>query len=390
MPHTWSAVILAGGLGSRLNPLTAEICKPMVSVANRPMIDYAIDHLRYAGISKIIICVKKFGDELRNQIHTTWTEDLQKKLGLEIIVPKNDSKGTADAVRMVAKHIDSDHVVISMADIITSLDMKAMMEYHIQKDAQSTVSMKRIEEMATKYGNTMLADDGRIIRFLEKPSSEEIYLSALTGGGTESLPIINTGIYCFKKEIIDFLGTTDMMDFGKHVFPYLKENEYRLYGFLPQSNYYWLDVGNPTTYLWSNWDMLRLYGFPITPKGVRQGESHIWYLEDEKPSSNLSHGTYICLGKNNQYGTGNFIKELTSIGSNCQFANHVSIDRSVIWDNVKLGNGVKVEQSVIANNVKIADHCIIRSNTVIGPNCKILKPNTILDNQILSQNTIIE
>lgn len=390
MPTKWNAVILAGGLGSRLNPLTAEMCKPMVSVANRPMIDYAIDHLRYAGISKIIVCVKKFGDELRKQIQATWTQEYLEKIGLEIIIPKNDSKGTADAVRMVSQHIDSENVVISMADIITSLDMKAMMEFHMQKNAHSTVSMKRIEEMATKYGNTMLAKDGKILRFLEKPSSEEIYLSALTGGGTESLPIINTGIYCFKKEIIDFLNTNEMMDFSKHVFPYLKENNYRLFGFLPKSNYYWLDVGNPTTYLWSNWDMLRLYGFPIAPRGVRQGDSHIWYFDNEKPTSNLSHGSYVCLGKNNRYGTSNFIKELSSIGSNCEFANHVYIDRSVIWDNVKLGNGVRVEQSIIANNVEIADHCVIRSNSVIGPNCKILKPNTVLDAQILTENTILE
>ena len=146
MVEKWSAVILAGGIGSRLNPLTAKICKPMVPLCNRPMVDYAIDHLRYAGIKKIIIVVKHFGNELRDQINSTWTKEICEKLGIEILIPKVNSMGTADAVRKVADLITSENFVVSMADIVTNLPMTKFMEYHLRKKAkaQATVSMKRI------------------------------------------------------------------------------------------------------------------------------------------------------------------------------------------------------------------------------------------------------
>ncbi|MHA1717935.1 MAG: sugar phosphate nucleotidyltransferase [Promethearchaeota archaeon] len=383
MVEKWSAVILAGGIGSRLFPLTAKICKPMVPVGNRPMVDYAIDHLRYAGIKKIIIVVKHLGNALRAQINSTWTKDVCDKLGIEILIPNVDSLGTADAVRKVADKIDSENFVVSMADIVTNLPMKRFMEYHISKEAQATVSMKRIEEMATKYGNTLLNSEGQIIRFLEKPSSQEIYLSALTRGSPQTLPIINTGIYCFKREILDLLNETPFMDFGKEVFPFLLEHRYKLYGFV--DDYYWLDVGNPTTYLWSNWDILRLYGWPITPLGKKY-EKFRWFLEE--PSQDLEYGENICLGKNNKYGENIYIKSLTSIGSNCSIGDDVFIDRSVIWDNVKIGKDCKIEQSVIANDCVIGDGCIIKSNTIVGPNSTV-RSKTVLNSKIIHSDSIV-
>ena len=85
MTEKWSAVILAGGLGTRLSPLTTNICKPMAPIANKPMVDFAIDHIRYAGIKKIIIIVKHLGDELRALIESTWTPELCEKIGLDIL-----------------------------------------------------------------------------------------------------------------------------------------------------------------------------------------------------------------------------------------------------------------------------------------------------------------
>ncbi len=382
MVEKWSAVILAGGIGSRLSPLTAKICKPMVPLCNRPMVDYAIDHLRYAGIKKLIIVVKHLGNELRELINSTWTKEICEKLGIEILIPKVNSMGTADAIRKVADEITSENFVVSMADIVTNLPMTKFMEYHLMKNAQATVSMKRIEEMATKYGNTLLDNDGKIIRFLEKPSSQEIYLSALSRRSAQILPIINTGIYCFNREILDLIKETTFMDFGKEIFPYLLEHQYRLYGFV--DDYYWLDVGNPTTYLWSNWDILRLYGWPITPPGEQEGKSK-WFLE--KPPSHLKYGNNVCLGKNNTFGNNNLIKNLTSIGSNCTFGDNVVIDRSVIWNSAEFGSNVTIEQSVIANDCVIGDDCVIKS-CIIGSNSTI-RPKNTLNAKILKAETIL-
>ena len=152
--------------------------------------------------------------------------------------------------------------------------------------------------------------------------------------------------------------------------------------------YYWMDVGNHTTYLWANWDMLRQFGYPVNPKGIRQRSQNVWYQEPEAPK-NLTHGDFVCLGQHNQYGVGSKIVSLTSIGSHVIIGDDTEIDRSVIWDRVRIGNNVQISNSIIANDCEIADHCIIKSNSVLGPGVKITRTHTVLDNQVLREDTII-
>lgn len=139
----WSAVVLAGGIGSRLQPLTSKIPKPLVAVTNQPMISFAIDHLRYAGIKHIIIVLKHMADLLRDYLEKEWTPERLGDVKLEI--PEVDPQGTADAVRSVANLIPTDHFVVSMADIVTNLPMREMMNFHETKGGIGTISMKTIE-----------------------------------------------------------------------------------------------------------------------------------------------------------------------------------------------------------------------------------------------------
>ncbi|MHA1819269.1 MAG: sugar phosphate nucleotidyltransferase [Promethearchaeota archaeon] len=391
MNKDWSAIILAGGIGSRLAPLTTYICKPQVSVTNKPMIDYAIDHLRFAGIKKIIICVKHLGDKLTAYLKEKWTPIMENEdPELEIQIPKNDSKGTADAVRKVWDLIETDHFVVSMADIITNLPMKDFMQYHLDKKADATVSMKPIDEFATKYGNTVLDENGRIKLFLEKPSAQEIFLSTLarSSENEQVLPIINTGIYCFEKEIArQAIMETNYMDFGKEIFPYLLENGYKLYGFV--ANYYWMDIGNPKTYLWANWDILREYGWPILPNGKDELNKKIWWQEQPiVPPTSKIHDR-VCLGKNIYFGENVEIDSLSVIGNNVKIGNNSFISQSVIWDNVKIGENCRIVDAVIANNCEIGDNCEIRTEAVVGPNVKV-DEGVLLDSVTIPADKVVK
>jgi NDP-sugar pyrophosphorylase family protein len=378
----WSAVILAGGVGSRLMPLTTNICKPMVAVTNKPMIDYAIDHLRFAGIKHIIICVKHFGELLKKTLEERWNPIMEKDPSLKIEIPINDSYGTADAVRKVWKLIDTDNFVVSMADIVTNMPMKSFMKYHMDKNAEATVSMKPIDEFATKYGNTIIDDQGRIKLFLEKPSAHEIYLSSL--GSSNVLPIINTGIYCFKKEIArQAIMETNLMDFGKDIFPYLLENDYKLFGFVEK--YYWMDIGNPKTYLWANWDILREYGWPIQPDGIDEKNEKRWFKIHPIHPPSTTIEKRVCLGKNIFFGENVKINTLSSIGSNVKIGNGSNIGHSVVWDNVEIGTNTAIVESVISNDCKIGNNVIIKSESIIGPNV-IIDDGIILDNETIDGN----
>ncbi|MHA1339824.1 MAG: sugar phosphate nucleotidyltransferase [Promethearchaeota archaeon] len=385
----WSAVILAGGLGTRLMPLTTYICKPMVSVTNKPMIDYAIDHLRYAGIKHIIVCVKKFGDLLKRTLLERWQPVMDEDPEFRLEIPFNESHGTADAVRQIWDLIDTDNFIISMADIITNLPMKKFASYHLEKKADATISMKQIDEFATKYGNTVIDKNGRIKLFLEKPSAQELFLSTLTGSQNgDLLPIINTGIYCFNRECAKHaIMETNFMDFGKEIFPYLLENNFKLFGFV--ENYYWMDVGNPKTYLWANWDILREYGWPILPKGKDELNQKIWWFKKPITPPSTVIKAPCSLGRNIYFGENVLINSLTVIGSNVKIGNGTIISQSVIWDNVEIGENCNISNSIIADNCKIGNNVTIRSEAVIGPNC-VIKDGVLIDSQTIDADRVVE
>ncbi|MFX1258897.1 MAG: sugar phosphate nucleotidyltransferase, partial [Promethearchaeota archaeon] len=148
--------------------------KPLVKVTNKPMVDYSIAHLIYADIKHIILALAYKGNEIKKYIKETWTPD---KLGdVELECEIQDSKGTADAYRLLTNLIDSKNVVVSMADIVTALPIKEFMEFHSQKGGVATISMKTVESHTSQYGVVLLDKNRKIYLFLEKPLPMELYL----------------------------------------------------------------------------------------------------------------------------------------------------------------------------------------------------------------------
>lgn len=370
----WSAIVLAGGLGTRLRPLTSEVPKPLVPVTNVSMVDYAIAHLIYADIKHIIIALAYMGETLKEYIERMWTPERLGDVELECII--QESKGTADAVRLMTDEIDSENFVVSMADIVTNLPMRDFMNFHKNKGGIATISMKSVESHTSQYGVVLLDKNRKIYLFLEKPGPMELYVSSMAQRNELYLHtnVINTGIYCFNKDIKDLLNSTDMMDFGGEIFPYLLENQFDLYGFV--KDYYWLDCGNPQTYLWANWDLLRKYAWPITPNGkeydgifvmgiINSGEG----VKIEKPSC---FGEYVQLGDNVK------VKELTSIGNNVMIGEDTSIERSVTWDNVKIGEGCEITETIICNDCEIGNNVKL-DRAILAPHCKVGDDKELID-----------
>ncbi|MFX1355415.1 MAG: nucleotidyltransferase family protein, partial [Promethearchaeota archaeon] len=156
----WSAIILAGGRGTRLMPLTSQIPKPLVKVTNKPMVDYSIAHLIYADIKYIILALAWQGKLIKEHIKKTWTPDKLGDVELECLI--QESKGTADAYRLSIDKIDSEKTVVSMADIVTNLPMKDFMKFHTEKGGMATISMKTSESHTSQYGVVLLDKNRKI------------------------------------------------------------------------------------------------------------------------------------------------------------------------------------------------------------------------------------
>jgi len=374
MTRDWSAIILAGGKGKRLMPLTAEIPKPLVKVTNKPMVDYSIAHLIYAGIKHIKLALAYMGKKLEKHIKETWTPDKLDDVELECYV--QDSKGTADAVRLLRDTIDSKNIVVSMADIVTALPMKEFMDFHQTKNGIGTVSMKTVASHTSQYGVVLLDKEQKIYLFMEKPMPMELYLSSMAQRTDLYLHtnIANTGIYCLEKKILDILDETGLIDFGSQIFPYLLENQYCLYGFV--RDYYWLDCGNPETYMWANWDLLRKYAWPITPNGEDYDGVYVMGIIDSGKDVIIKKPT--CFGDRVELNNKVKIKELSSIGSDVTIGEDVIIEKSVIWDNVKIGHGSYINESIICNNCEVGNNVIL-DRAIIAPNCKISDNNQLRD-----------
>ncbi|NHJ26081.1 MAG: NDP-sugar synthase [Candidatus Lokiarchaeota archaeon] len=378
----WSAIILAGGKGSRLMPLTSEVPKPLVKVTNKPMVDYSIAHLIYADIKHIILALAYKGNELKEYIQKVWTQDKLGDVELECVI--QESKGTADAYRLLLNRIDSEKIVVSMADIVTNLPMKEFMQFHTEKQGISTISMKTSESHTSQYGVVLLDNNRKIYLFLEKPAPMELYLSSMAQRTDLFLHtnVINTGIYCFNKEIGEILHETNLMDFGGEVFPFLLENNYNLYGFV--KNYYWLDCGNTRTYIWANWDLLRKYSWPITPNGEEY--DNVFVMGIINSGQNVLIEKPTCFGENVELKNRVQIKSLTSIGTNVKIGEDTIIGKSVIWDNVNIGPGCNINESIVCNNCEIGENVVLH-NAVIAPNCRISSNIQIRDKTLdLGQN----
>jgi len=368
-----TAVILAGGKGTRLRPLTYSVPKPLVPVDNKPAIEYIIELLIKYGISKAVVAVNYLGDMIREYFSS------REFKGIDIHVPLINSLDTADAVRKCHKYIDDDFFVV-MGDVLTDMNLKNFGLYHYLKKGIATIALIDVEN-PLEYGLTIVDRDMRIRGFVEKPTSIEAYMVNLAYakimGVISYRNYVNSGFYAFDYSIVDIIRENlYLMDWSRHVFPFLLEEEYKLYGW-DSGDVYWLDIGRPETYLRANRDIMDLNSGSIRPSGV-EIERRVWIGEETKISSSVNIIPPVVIGNNVYIGSDSIIGPYTVIGNNSYIESKSRIRESIIWDHVNIEENVEIESSIIANNVWIGKNAKIMPLSVIGGNVKI-EPFGVVD-----------
>ncbi len=328
------AMIMAAGVGSRLEPLSSVVPKPLVPLANMPTMDILVNHLKSFGIKNIVSNTYHKAEAIQEH-YAKNNFDINFEFIKEI-----ELSGTAGGVKKCQFFFEKgeDFIVMS-GDGLTDLNLNEAYENHKNSGAIATIILKDVDKKETfKYGIVVPDENGFVDSFQEKPAIEEAKST-----------LANTGIYIFNYKIFDFIPENTFYDFAKNLFPYILKNGLKINTYEHQG--YWSDIGSLDQYHQSNIDLLE----------------HI--ISSYKPQ--------VIKTKNGQYAIG----ENTKIQNSSQI-----IGNCIFGDNCKIGENVSIKNSILWNNIKISDNVEIE-NSIILPNCEI---EETVKNQIVSENTLKE
>jgi len=311
------AVLMAGGMGTRLHPLTVDRPKPLVPICGRPIMSHVLSWLKKHGIEEIIVLLY----HQPQQIKGYFGDGSSHGVKLSYIEAKEDF-GTAGAVKLAEGLLTSDFLVLS-ADVISDIDLTALVDFHKKNGSLATISLTRVKN-PLQYGIIITEPGGRIKAFLEKPSWAEVFSDT-----------VNTGIYVLKKEALSQVPCGRFFDFSQDLFPKFLKEDKKIFGFVDSG--YWKDIGNLIEYKNSHGDLLK--GKSLFPASLRTG-----------PEVQIENS---CIGEGCKIGQGSRL-------INC-----------VVWDNVEIGKECFLKDAVVASDCFIGDGSILEEGSVLGRGCRV-------------------
>ncbi len=377
------AVIMAGGKGSRLRPLTSQLPKPMVPLLDRPCMEYIIELLKRHGVTEIAVTVqylsnvikKYFGDGREYGVRLHYFEEVEPL-------------GTAGSVKNAEEFLDETFLVIS-GDALTDFDLKRAVDFHREKQTLGTLVLTRVE-VPLEYGVVMTREDGRIARFLEKPSWGEVFSDT-----------VNTGIYVLEPEILTLFRRDQVFDFGKDLFPLMMERGLPLYGYVADG--YWSDIGNLTQYRQAQFDILngnvdvRIVGQEVSPG--------VWVGEHVELASSIHLEAPAFIGTGSTLASECHVGPQSILGRYNQVERQAVVARSVLWNRnyvgpaasingatlchgIHVGTGVDIcEDAVIGDKTRIGNLTVIRPGVKVWPE-KIIAEGTIQQSSLIWGNSM--
>jgi mannose-1-phosphate guanylyltransferase len=369
-----TAVVLAGGKGTRLRPLTLTIPKPLLPIGNLPLIDHTLTLLYLHGFRKIVVAVNYLREKIINHLVSKWIDK-----DIEIATPLIYPADTADAVRKLANYIDEDFIV-AMGDVVTNMDLRLFANHHEKAGSMASVALIEVSSLRD-FGAVLLDQDGYIHHFIEKPGSQEMYVASIAFAMLHSRQaklfanLANSGFYAFRHEVLDVLEENlHLMDFGKHVFPWLLENGFKVSGWYATETY-WIDVGRPASFLRANFDLLDGNVEPLKPYGRLLGVNY--FGENVK----LEHGATIlppvALGDNVIVGEGAVLGPYAVVGCDTFIGRMAKLQYSVVIGKTNIGERALIENSILAKGILVGDNAVIKENSVIGDGV-VVKSNSIV------------
>ncbi len=338
------AVVMAGGAGSRLRPLTIQRPKPMIPIVNKPVMGHILDLLKNHNITEVVVTVQYLADFIQDFFGDG------SSLGMKIHYSVEETPlGTAGSVKNAQEFLDDTFLVIS-GDALTNFDLTKLVNYHKNANTLATLALYNVSN-PVEYGVITINSSGHITRFQEKPSR-----------GNVMSDYVNTGLYVLEPEILDYVPLNTPFDFAKDLFKMLHERGYPLHGFIADG--YWCDVGNIPEYMRATANALEGQ-IPGMDLGNYMGDG-IWAGQDVEiaPSAYLKGPIY--LGNAVQIKNGAVILGPTVIRDYTVVDNEAQIDRSILWRNCYIGERVQTSGAVVLRQCSLKSYATVFESAVIG------------------------
>lgn len=362
------AVIMAGGFGTRLRPLTWNTPKPMVPVLNKPMMHHIVTLLREHGITDIIATLFYSPEAI-----TGYFGD-GSAFGVKMTYVRADADyGTAGSVRN-ATHGTHERILIISGDVLTDFDLSAAIKFHETRKAKATIVLTRAKN-PLQFGVVITREDGKITRFLEKPSWGEVFSDT-----------INTGIYILEPEALELVPFREEYDFSKDLYPLLLQQNEALFGYIADG--YWRDIGNLNEYQDAHLDALTEI-VKVWVEGAKVSDSlYIGEGTTYDPERVHCSGT-VVIGKHCTIGEDVKLSNVV-IGDNCVIGPGSLVRNSILWSDVVVGHGVELTSDVVCSRCSIGERVVIADNVFIGEGCWIGRKARLAANIKLWPEKVVE
>jgi len=335
------AVILVGGKGTRLRPLTADRPKPIVPVVDRPFLAHMLEWVARHGMTDVVLCcgfksdavVEVIGDGSRYGVNVTW-------------VFEPEPRGTAGAVKMAEEHLQERFMLIN-GDVLTDMDLSAQIAAHERTGAVATLALVPVEDPSA-YGLVRLEDDGRVRGFLEKPKLEDI-----------DTDLISAGAYVLERRVMDMIPAGREVSIEREVWPFLVGEG--LHGHVHRGAY-WMDIGTPERYVQGVADVLS--GAVETSTLARLIDGGVMPGADVHPTAIVAADALVETGA--RVGAGARIGSGSVVGPGASVDAGASLDRAVLLPGARIGARAELRDCVIGADATIGDAAVVVDHVIIG------------------------
>jgi mannose-1-phosphate guanylyltransferase / phosphomannomutase len=374
------AVVMAGGEGTRLRPMTANQPKPLLPVVNRPIMEHVLRLLKRHGFDETVVTVQFLASLVR-----TYFGD-GEDLGMHLSYATEETPlGTAGSVRNARAELDEPFLVIS-GDVLTDIDLSELVAVHERKGSLATLALKSMEN-PLEFGIVITREDGSIERFLEKPTWGQVFSDT-----------VNTGIYVCDPAVFDYIPEGTSVDFSSDVFPALLSDSKPIFGHVAEG--YWEDVGTLEAYLKAHHDVLD-GKVSLDVPGFKIAEG-IWLGEGAEVDPGAQVAGPAIIGDYCRVEAGARLQEYSVLGTNVMVRSDAYIERSVVHDNAYISQGVRLRGSVIGRStdlrafarceegVVLGDNCFVGDHAVINPGVKVYPFKTVEPGAIINSSIVWE